>query len=530
MSNLFYIWDSRLHAVPQTVQQTNDMLEKFMADALALEEAGEEWEVERSDLLEDYVAELYDYWEQHELDEHNRPQFADGCEGVLIIEEGLMDEGQYYAAVQGAISRGLVFFHVDGGWTFLPDGRILPEEKQEGWEEFARKQVEEAKKPSATGQAFPRTEKEFGKRLYKALDPFIKKHGFIVETKEYFSIYRQTPFSLIKSSCSFNVNSLGANINLRFIVQYSKNCDLFYADNYLNGKIDFFSLIPLFFIYNNFFKNNENVEYYTGSNVLHISNKDVDVLEKIFIELLGFYEKYYSIVWDVVWLNQMANHSFFPLRVVSASPSIKLILASLNEDFCFKKLEQDIKKDKLIDFINDAVNPSPDQAAAEQKYAEYVEYVRNMKTVPWQLEEIPPEYQVKRPEGLLLVHELEVKLEEGQAYNTSFLLATDDPMQVVLKFISTDTGEAGVSVKGEPDGVHITFENWAYVPEFELPHPQVLGKTDDGRDFSMSYRIKTSHQLNSHRHTNREGRARGVSSFTTMSTTYQLLWQMFVAR
>ena len=184
MSNLFYIWDSKLHAVPQTVEQANEMLEKFMADALALDEAGEEWEVARSDLLEDYVAELYDYWEQHELDEHNRPQFADGCEGVLIIEEGLMDEGQYYAAVQGAISRGLVFFHVDGGWTFLPDGRILPEEKQEGWEEFARQQAEAAKKPAE--EVFPKTKKEFTKQIYAAFDGFIKKQSHTIGKKNFY--------------------------------------------------------------------------------------------------------------------------------------------------------------------------------------------------------------------------------------------------------------------------------------------------------------------------------------------------------
>ena len=198
MSNLFYIWDSRLHAVPQTVQQTNDMLEKFMADALALEEAGEEWEVERSDLLEDYVAELYDYWEQHELDEHNRPQFADGCEGVLIIEEGLMDEGQYYAAVQGAISRGLVFFHVDGGWAFLPDGRIFPEEKQAGWEEFAKQQVEEAKKPAE--QTFPRTEKQLLQRLYKVLNPFIEKKFLLLRQKIIFLFLKYLILESLKVS------------------------------------------------------------------------------------------------------------------------------------------------------------------------------------------------------------------------------------------------------------------------------------------------------------------------------------------
>lgn len=343
MSNLFYIWDSKLHAVPQTLGQAHDMFEKFMADALALEENGEEWEVERSDLLEEYVAELYDYWEKHELDEHNRPQFADGCEGLLIIEEGLMDEGQYYAAVQGTISRGLVFFHVDGGWVFLPDGRILPEEKQAGWEEFAKQQAEAARKPANTDQAFPKTKKEFTKRIYAAFDEFIKKHNFSVETKEFFSIFKNIKFGKIEVYSGQDINSMGVNFGFNVTLQYSPNTDDYYSNNYMNGRANVFSIKPLFFM-RNYWGKSDDFDYLDGSLSFLLKNKNnvffIEVLNAILFSCNGFYYK----TQDMAWLNQIVNHNNLPIWVVSALPSLKLILASVNDDPIFDKIVEEGKQ------------------------------------------------------------------------------------------------------------------------------------------------------------------------------------------
>ena len=527
MSNLFYIWDSKLHAVPQTVEQANEMLEKFMADALALEEAGEEWEVGRSDLLEDYVAELYDYWEQHELDEHNRPQFADGCEGVLIIEEGLMDEGQYYAAVQGAISRGLVFFHVDGGWAFLPDGRILPEEKQEGWEEFAKQQVEEAKKP--VEQAFPRTEKEFGKHLYKALDPFIKKHDFTIKAKDYFSILKIMPGAEIESSANLQTYGSDVYVQIKFNIRYIPNMDSYYLDNYMNGRTNILFIKPLYFICAGFKESGG--EYLFDSHKLRLERDVFKGLDEVFSRLLECYEKLFYNVQDMEWVNQFLNHNSFSSGIVSAAASLRLILAAVNNDSCFDKVVEEGRNDKIIYFLNDPVNPSPDQAAAEQKYAEYVEYVRNMKTAPWQLEEIPPEYQVKRPEGFLLVHELEVKLKENEIYNTGFTLPVDGVQQYVLKFMtSAEKEQTSFSLKQQEDGVHLTFANWSEVKDYELPEPHLIGKTDEGQDMLMSFRIKANMAFKPKQSLSGIGEASVFNSILTLDITYDLLWQVYIKR
>jgi hypothetical protein len=516
-----YVWDAELHGVPETLEQANEMFEHFHAVAR------EHRTFEKLSKLVAYTRALSDYYKQHDLDRHNRPEFEHIDQGVLIIEEGLtFGSPQHYHAVQLAVAQGLVFFEVDADMAFLPDGRVLPESKQFAWQQHGLRLAQEASKPA--DQVFPRTEKEFIKKIYNVMQGFISKYGFA--GKEYFYIFKKTDFGELKGGVDISINSIGTTISIYFSGTFSSVMPGIDIQNYWNKapRIAHVEIVDL--LRHGFEGKFSGVSFSNNAHSICIENKNLSFLEN-FLQLLPVtFSYYYYRLQDMVWVNQLVNHNNFHYGTVNAHPDLRLILAAVHNDPCFDQIVEEGRKDKVRFFLKHKENPCPDEAAAEQKYAEYVEYVRNMKTVPWQLEEIPPEYQVKRPEGLLLVHELDVKLKENEVYNTGFLLASNDPMQVILKFITTDGGEAGVSVKGAPDGVNITFENWAYISEFELPQPQVLGKTDDGRDFCMSYQIKTSHQLNSHRHINSEEQALSVSSLTTMSTTYQLLWQMFVAR
>ena len=297
----------------------------------------------------------------------------------------------------------------------------------------------------------------------------------------------------------------------------------------MNGRILHFSCKPLFFIFLN--TKEEGVKYIFGSNYFCVEKERADFLECFFSRLAEFYDGLYYKLQDVAWLNQIVNHNNFNFGCVSAAASLRLILAAVNNDPCFDIVVEEGRNDKIIYFLNDPVNPSPDQAAAEQKYAEYVEYVRNMKTVPWQLEEIPPEYQVKRPEGLLLVHELDVKLKQNQVYNTGFTLPVDGVQQYVLKFItSAEKEQTSFSLKQQEDGVHLTFANWSEVKDYELPEPHLIGKTEDGQDMLMSFRVKANMAFKPKQSLSGVGEASVFNSILTLDITYDLLWQVYIKR
>ena len=232
----------------------------------------------------------------------------------------------------------------------------------------------------------------------------------------------------------------------------------------------------------------------------------------------------------MLYLNQLVNHNNFCYGAVTAHSPLRLILAAVNNDPCFDQVAEAGRKDKILSFMQDKEDPSPDHAAAEQKYAEYVEYVRNMKTVPWQLEEIPPEYQVKRPEGLLLVHELDVKLKENEIYNTGFTLHVDGVQQVFIQFVTDDDSDnIGVHKKVTAEGIHLTFENLAEASDLELPEPQLLGTTASGVELLMLFKINATLEVNKpQRHITDDERGFSMSSTLSASVVYELRFQVFI--
>lgn len=246
-----YVWDAALHGVPETLEQANDLYNKFRK--VAREQESED--VVRTPTLNNYGGELYDYYVEHELDQRNRPLIEDCCAGVIIIEDGLtFGSAQYYHAVQQAVKQGLVFFEVDANIVFLPDGRVLPEEEQAAWQALGRKLEEDATKPR--DQVFPETEKELSNRLYATLEPFMQKYGFSKKYEEYFSIQKNASFGLVTSSVQTNINSLGLRFGLRFRVEYSierysSKSDVFLFGSFTNFKIevvDFFVSLNDFFL------------------------------------------------------------------------------------------------------------------------------------------------------------------------------------------------------------------------------------------------------------------------------------------
>ena len=263
---------------------------------------------------------------------------------------------------------------------------------------------------------------------------------------------------------------------------------------------------------------------------MHVNNQDVLFFSDIVDKLVVFYGCFYYKIQDMTFVNQLVNHNNFPFGVVESSAPLRLMLASVNNDPIFDKIVEEGKQNKINAFLKDKVNPSPDQAAAEQKYAEYVEYVRNMKTVPWQLEEIPPEYQVKRPEGLLLVHELDVKLKENEVYNTGFTLHVDGVQQVFIQFVTNeDSDNIGVHKKVTAEGIHLTFENLAEASDLELPEPQLLGTTASGVELLMSFKINAKLEMNKpQRHISDDERGFSMSSILTATVVYELRFQVFI--
>jgi hypothetical protein len=517
-----YVWDAALHGVPETLEHANQMFEHFHAVAR------EHRTFEKLPKMAAYTRALSDYYKQHDLDRHNRPEFEHIDRGVLIIEEGLtFGSAQHYHAVQLAVAQGLVFFEVDADMAFLPDGRVLPEEEQARWQQHGLLLAQEASKPA--DQVFPGTEKELVKRLYNAMDSFISKHAF-VKSNDAFSIVKKLSYGELKSSIFLSVKSMEVMVDIPFTIRLNPLLDATYSGVYWS-KLPYVIIINMVDMLESVVKEkSKNVIFYSKIHRMEIVNKDLDFLTYFLRLLPDIYESFYYKLQDTAWVNQLVNHNNFHFDAVIAHPDLRLILAAVNNDPCFDQIVEEGRKDKVLSFMQDKENPCPDEAAAEQKYAEYVEYVRNMKTVPWQLEEILPEYQVKRPEGLLLVHELDIKLKENEVYNTGFTLHVDGVQQVFIQFVTDDDSDnIGVHKKVTAEGIHLTFENLAEASDLELPEPQLLGTTASGVELLMSFKINTKLEMNKpQRHITDDERGFSMSSILSGSVVYELRFHVFI--
>ena len=516
-----YVWDAELHGVPETLEQANEMFEHFRAVAR------ENRTFEKLPKLIAYTSALEDYYEQHELDRHNQPEFEHIDRGILIIEEGLtFGSAQHYHAVQLAVAQGLVYFEVDADMAFLSNGRVLPESRQFAWQQHGLRLAQEASKPE--NQVFPSTEKELIKKLYNTMDDFISKHGFI-KSKDAFSIVKQLSYGEIKSSIFLSVKPLNVMIDISFTIRLKPLLDASYCEIYWS-KLPYVIIVNMVDMLENEIKKSQNVMVYLNIHRMEVINRDLGFLI-YFLNLLPFvYERHYCKLQDVAWVNQLVNHNSLHFGAVIAHPDLRLILAAVNNDPCFDQIVEEGRKDKVRFFLKHKENPCPDEATAEQKYAEYVEYVRNMKTVPWQLEEIPPEYQVKRPEGLLLVHELDVKLKENEVYNTGFTLHVDGVQQVFIQFVTNeDSDNIGVHKKVTAEGIHLTFENLAEASDLELPEPQLLGTTASGVELLMLFKINAKLEVNKpQRHIDDDEGGFSMSSILSASVVYDLRFQVFI--